>query len=301
MKKLLTAILSLSLLNTAAIPALAANLEPPMVVSPSSEAAPPAQEEALTAQGFSVEIDGDVVDSRACIMVPLRAIAEKLGFTVTWDNGLIIVTGRERYARMAIGKDEYFSAPTQEGIMGASLFSLGCAPYVTNGNTYVPVELFDALLGCKEGSITLEGNIVKISANPDSMNAVQIPNPFTDYAALSEAVKAAGFELLVPEKVNGVPQSGVQTMNDEMIQVFYGDEDNDVCIRKAPGNGDVSGDYNVYSQITVVDANGISVTLKGKNNLVYLAVWNNGEYTYSVSTRTGMSNSDMVALVHAVK
>lgn len=301
MKKLLTAILSLSLLNTAAIPALAANLEPPMVVSPGSEAAPPAQEEALTAQGFSVEIDGDVADSRACIMVPLRAIAEKLGFTVTWDNGVITVTGRERYAQMTIGKDEYFAAPMREGMMGASLFSLGCAPYMINGSAYVPVDLFNALLSCKEGAITLEGNAVKISANPDSMNAVQIPNPFTDYAALSEAIKAAGFELLVPEKVNGAPQSGVQTMNDEMIQVFYGDEDNDVCLRKAPGNGDVSGDYNTYSQITTIDVNGISATLKGENNLVYLAIWNNGEYAYSISARTGMSNSDMVALVQAVK
>lgn len=309
MKKLLITILSLSLLGTAALPALAVGSEPSMAISHGTDvittaqevASTTQQEESLTAQGFSVEIDGSSTDARACIMVPLRAIAEKLGFTVTWDKGVVTVTGQERYVRLTIGKDEYFAAPTQEGMMGASLFSLGCAPYVTNGRTYVPVELFNTLLGCKEGTITLEKNTVKISTDSGSMNTVQIPNPFTDHTTLSEATKTVGFELAVPEKVNGSPRQNIQTTEDGMIQVFYGGEDDSICIRKAPGSEDISGDYNSYSQVTAVDTNGINVTMKGENNLVYLAIWTSGGYTYSISARTGMSNSDMSALVQSIK
>lgn len=299
MKKLLTAILSLSLLTAATLPALASDSEPPML-TPGSEVIVSTPEEAMTASGFSIEIDGEQVDARACVMVPLRAMAEKLGFTVVWENGVVTVTGPERYAQLTVGEDKYFAAPTQEGMMGASLFSLGCAPYVNGGRTYVPVEFFDALLGCKEGTVTLEGNTVKIRTAP-AMNTVQIPNPFTDHDTLEEAGKVAGFDLAVPEKVNGSPRQNIQTMDSGMIQVFYGDGENEICIRKAPGNEDISGDYNSYAQVTAADVNGVKVTMKGENGLVRLAIWISGGYTYSISARAGMSSSDMSALVRLVK
>lgn len=158
MKKLLTGMLSLTLLAAMAVPALAADSNP--LIAP----APAAEETAPT--GYAVEIDGEDSGARARVMVPLRAVAEKLGFTVAWDSGVVTVTGPERYAELTVGEDRYFAAPTQEGMMGASLFSLGCAPVLIGDVTYVPVELFDALLGCREGTVTLEGNTVVISTDP---------------------------------------------------------------------------------------------------------------------------------------
>lgn len=294
MKKLLTAILSLSLLTAVALPALAADSEPPMVISP-------APEEVLTTPGFSIEVDGEQISARACVMVPLRALAEELGFTVVWEDGVVTVTGPERYAQLTVGKDEYFAAPTQEGMMGASLFSLGCAPYVTDGRTYVPVEFFDALLGCKEGTITMESSTIKINTDPEDMNAVQIPNPFVDHATLEEAAQAAGFELAVPAKVSGSPQRHIQAIDNKMIQVFYGDDESEVCIRKAPGDDDISGDYNVYDQVGTVDVDGLSATMKGESGLIHLAIWTNDGYTYSILARTGMSDADMTTLIRSVK
>lgn len=75
MKKLLIAMLSVSLLGAAALPALAAGGQTPAVISP----APDAGEE-ISAPGYSIEIDGEELDARGCMMVPLRPVAEKLGF-----------------------------------------------------------------------------------------------------------------------------------------------------------------------------------------------------------------------------
>ena len=166
MKKLLTAVLSLSLLGAAALPAFASDPESPMVVSPGPEVIAPAPEEDLAAPGFAIEVDGEQANVRACVMVPLRDVAEKLGFTVAWDNGVVTVTGAERYVQLTVGENQYFAAPTQEGVMGASLFSLGCAPVLMGNATYVPVELFDALLGCREGTVVLEDGAIRIHTDP---------------------------------------------------------------------------------------------------------------------------------------
>lgn len=301
MKKLLTAILSLSLLGAAALPALAADSEPPMVISPGPLLIAPAPEEDPTAPGFAVEVDGERVDIRACVMVPVRAMAEQLGFAIAWDDGVVTITGPERYVRMTIGEDRYFAAPTQEEMLGASLFSLGSAPYLSNDSTYAPVGVFEVLLGSKEGAVILEENTVRIDTGAGLMNTVQIPSPFTDHDTLTEAADAVGFALSAPEQVSGSSLRAIQTMDSGMIQVFYGDDDDRICIRKALGSEDISGDYNVYAQITAVDADGISVTMKGENGLVHLAIWTSGGYTYAVSIQAGMSAANMSALVRLVK
>lgn len=102
MKKLLTAILSISLLGVATLPALAADLEQSMDISPEPEVIASAQEKGLTASGFIIEVDGEQVNTRASVMVPLRILAEKLGFTVSWDDGVVTVTGQERYVQLTV-------------------------------------------------------------------------------------------------------------------------------------------------------------------------------------------------------
>lgn len=166
MKKLFTAVLTLALLGATALPVLADEPEPPLLIAPA-----PIEEKADTT-GLAIEVDGAAIHTRACVMVPLRAVAEALGFTVTWDDGTVTVTGTERYVRFTIGQDQYFAAPTQNGMLGASLFSLGCAPCLINDTTFVPAWLFDALLGCQEGCVTVEENTVKISSAPERINTV---------------------------------------------------------------------------------------------------------------------------------
>lgn len=299
MKKLISSALCAAMALSLAVTAFAAE---PMLISPGPEVIAPAPEEDPVVLGLAIEIDGRPVDARACVMVPLRAVAEKLGFTVIWDNGTVTVTGSERYIQLTIGRDEYFAAPTQEGMAGASLFSLGCAPYAANGTTYVPVELFDALLGCREGTVTIEGGTVKIDTDPEDMGDVQIPDPFVDHATLEEAARAAGFELTAPDTVSGSDGRVFRTIENDLLEVIYRrGEDETARVRKVPGSQDVSGDYNVYPQTGTVSVDGREVTMRGSGDKVSLAVWTDSGYSYAVSAAEGISRSDMTALVSAIR
>ena len=88
-----------------------------------------------------------------------------------------------------------------------------------------------------------------------------------------------------------------------MIQVFYGDKDREVCIRKAPGTEDISGDYNRYAENNTVTIKGHSVTTKGDNGQICLATWVDNGYTYSISVRSeaGISSEAMTDLIAAIQ
>ena len=58
---------------------------------------------------------------------------------------------------------------------------------------------------------------------------------------------------------------------------------------------------NEYAETETVDAGGVSVTMKGENGLVKLAVWTNGDYSYVLSVESGLSQSDMAALVSNIQ
>ena len=89
---------------------------------------------------------------------------------------------------------------------------------------------------------------------------------------------------------------------DVMFEIIYASgEDETARIRKAPGADDVSGDYNEYAETETVDAGGVSVTMKGENGLVKLAVWTNGDYSYALSVENAIGQSDMAALVANVQ
>ena len=134
---------------------------------------------------------------------------------------------------------------------------------------------------------------------------VQIPNPWTDYDSKDDAAQAAGFDLAVPDEISGCSEKSYRVLSaegDVMFEIIYASgEDETARIRKAPGADDVSGDYNEYAETETVDAGGVSVTMKGKNGLVKLAIWTNGNYSYALSVESGLSQNDMAALVSNIQ
>ncbi len=141
----------------------------------------------------------------------------------------------------------------------------------------------------------------------EDAGTVQIPNPFIDCEDFKAAAMMADFSIEAPESLEGYPQRLIQVIHKEMIQVFYTDGDlaeedtKHVLLRKGLGSEDVSGDYNEYDTVTTKEADGRTLTLKGSGDLVYLAIWTEGAYSYSVYCSAGMDADAIVTLANQLK
>lgn len=66
----------------------------------------------------------------------------------------------------------------------------------------------------------------------------QIPNPWTDYASLDEAEAAAGFDLAIPDAVDGCSEKQFRALDadgDKMIEVIYASGEDEIArIRQGP-------------------------------------------------------------------
>lgn len=132
-------------------------------------------------------------------------------------------------------------------------------------------------------------------------SGAQIANPFEEYETLEQAQKAVGFEITVPEEINGCGRR-IFRVNKEnhLLEIIYQDNDGEktYTVRKAEGDGDISGDYNKYAYSDTSDG----ITVKGEDaSACALAVWAKGDYAYSVSAGSALSREDMLALAGAVE
>lgn len=75
----------------------------------------------------------------------------------------------------------------------------------------------------------------------------------------------------------------------EMAQIEYSGEGCSAMYRQSLGTDDNSGDYNTYGDITVMEVNGLDITLKGENGIYTLAVWTDGDCAYSLSLSLGVN------------
>ncbi len=128
-------------------------------------------------------------------------------------------------------------------------------------------------------------------------HAMQIANPFADYASLAEAVKDAGFPLSAPERIEGYDAPLVQLMSGKMLQLIFRSGTDRIMIRKAAGGEDISGDYDSYAETKTAYVNGADVTLKGADGMVSTAIWCANGYSYAVMSDVPMAADIMTDLI----
>ena len=130
----------------------------PMVIAPNP------MEEGVAADHYTLEVDGERTDIPASIMLPLRAVAERLGFSVIWQGkeaGILLDDG-EMHAEIFLGDPMFQAVTSTEGLAGATgPLDMGAAPCFVNGVTYVPLGLFQVLLG--NDAVTLAGDRIQIN------------------------------------------------------------------------------------------------------------------------------------------
>lgn len=276
-------ILALALSATLAVPALAAEEE--------NAGEPAVQEDAL-----GITVDGKTVDAEACIMVPLRAVSEALGFTVTWDGTLpgARVDSGKMHIDVTLGVDRYVGISNHAVGMTAP-FSLGVPPVMNQGSIYVPVGLFRVLLGNRSDAVTVEGDTVTIHTD----SGVEIPNPWQECASQAELEKAAGFSVPQPVVPAGYALKARRVLSGQMAELVYAKGEETLTYRVSPGSEDNSGDYTVYQTESTLPAGGAAVTCRGEGATVSLALWTWDGYSFSLAASAGLSSGQVKTAVES--
>ncbi len=154
----------------------------------------------------------------------------------------------------------------------------------------------------------VENSSGEISEEDDEMDEmVGMPNPFISCRSLSQAAGKAGFSLNTPESVKeGLSIKSIRVIKNELIEVIYTDgkdvteSADQLRVRKAEGNLDISGDFNSYEVNRHVNDAGIQVLLRGSEKLFNVASWISGDYTFSITSEKGLSQKEILSLVQKI-
>ena len=129
---------------------------------------------------------------------------------------------------------------------------------------------------------------------------VQVPNPWAICETLTVAEESAGFEMVLPESIEEEDMA-IKAMKDSMIDVEFTSGDDKISVRKGTASDSISGNFTVYDDVEEVETDGITVTTKGAEDLIYVATWNVGDYSFAINAVDGVDLETLTNLVKTVK
>ena len=294
MKKFICTVLACGILTSAA----AVYADEPMVIAP----APTSSSYSVVIENNTLDLGGETVyELNKHMMVPLRTVAEKLGFKVKWDGecqGISLDNG-EVNTIVYIGQDNYYMASSTAIGMSAPT-ALGVAPALKNGTTYVPADMFN-ILYC-EDVVSVKDNVITIKTDNDNNEEeiVGMPNPFVEYKTVDEAQKVLPFSAVVPSNVKGYELKNVSVMSNEMLQLIYKNGDKEITYRVEKGSNDISGDYNEYKDIKTVKVGDVEVKVR-KSEETMSTIWTNGGLTFSLYSNGNFTEKDITDIISSIK
>ena len=300
MKNAIISLTICAIMTATSLTALAAEKEPMLIAS-----APTADEMVIGSP--QITVNGEAIDfsksnlsqyifeTNGNTMVPLRAVAEKMGYAVDWDgeNQAVTVGNDDWEVRAYIGEDLY-SGVSKRAIGAAAPQNYGAAPQLIEDTTFVPAKMFE-LVGYNYNSV---GQFVDFTKAVEENN-VQIPNPFVPYENIDTAKSALTFNPSVPSYIpSGYKTEEITVVGNDFLQIIYiNDSDEIIYYRTAVGNEDISGDYNIYTNTKMIKVGDLEVTARGNEN-ISVAVWNAGDLTYSIQSDRELSEKEITLYIH---
>lgn len=139
------------------------------------------------------------------------------------------------------------------------------------------------------------------STKEEKSDNVQIPNPFIACDTINEAAEKVGFDISVPDSMEGYEERQIFVTEDGMIEIIYQDSESKIQIRKMAGSEDISGDYNQYKEVKTIMVDDKNVTMKGNDGKISTAIWSKDGYTFSVYSSKALSENDITALVQSIQ
>ncbi|MCR4601087.1 MAG: copper amine oxidase N-terminal domain-containing protein [Clostridia bacterium] len=256
-------------------------------------------EKGVTVMGKALDLQAvgpDVYAKNGNLMIPLRAVAEALGYKVEWDNEdrSAELTNEQFGMKIYIGKDSYARYTTVLDAVGMTApQSFGAAPELVNSVTFVPAKAFELLYYVVEENSSDMG--VRISEFPiDNIgNGVELPSPIEEFETQAEAEGASCQSPVIPESLRDREVEGYRVIDGSMFQVDYKDgsyfrmDSKDPQVQEIM---DISGDYNRYASTEdmnldiIVDDVAVKGQVRGsEKGKVKVAVWVDGLHAYCIS------------------
>lgn len=133
-----------------------------------------------------------------------------------------------------------------------------------------------------------------------------LANPWQECASMAQAESLAGFSFAISDSAlpegYGPEAAYIQVIAGAMIEVDYtGERGGSVCLRKAVGTDDVSGDYNSYDLTQTSRIAGQDVTMRGAENAWYVVTWTRDGYSFAVVSTSALTTSQVEALVAGLR
>ena len=176
------------------------------------------------------------------------------------------------------------------------------------GNGLLP-DSTSAAVGMEPGETMVGFAEPGAEENQDELGGqagAMVGNGMVEVDSLAELSQVLGFS--VPE-IKNIPFEVTSTVYtngwNEFAQVEYQGgnqtESEEVLFRKAKGTDDISGDYNVYTDVKEIAVNETAVTLKGENGQYSLAIWQQDGFTYSLSYEPGGREDAFVMMIQSAQ
>lgn len=133
-----------------------------------------------------------------------------------------------------------------------------------------------------------------------------LANPWQECASMAQAESLAGFSFAISDSAlpegYGPEASYIQVIAGAMLEVDYdGARGGSLCLRKAVGTDDVSGDYNSYDLTQTSRIEGQDATLRGAENAWYVATWARDGYSFAVVSTSALTTSQVETLVAGLR
>lgn len=163
------------------------------------------------------------------------------------------------------------------------------------------------------------------AASPTPEEQLGMPNPFIECSTREEAVEKAGFDFSVPDQAGTYDSRSFMVIEGELIQAIYrnsnepdysalNDEEisridwstvdfssHDLLIRKAVGDGDITGDYNHYPENDTIFIDGLQVHTRGENGNINTAAWTENGCSFALVASDAISREEASELIRNVK
>lgn len=298
MKRTISLMLALASVGSMGVSAMAANdTDNTMVISPAPSVVAEAQRQFIV-NGKPMALDSYTTEN-GMLMVPVRALGEALGFTVTWNNFSVNINNGEMQSDLRIGEENYFAYTAIPDAVGMTApFTLGAAPVLKNDKTYVPVKLFTVLFCNVDETVKITDTTVTIDKHAkadEDGDTAEIPSPLTEHADIASLETAVGFKLRCPALPEGYRADSFIDISGTLAEVFYVSDKDTVVFRMEKGDSaDISGDCNVYVDKKTVEVGGVSVSVEG-NGDVRKATWSKDGFAFSLTSEKGLTEAQLAA------